>query len=194
MHNQAALETATGKSYWLSGSRAPEATHVRVGCRVQITHNIYSNGDLLAVNGAFGTLEDVAAPSELVRCSGKKDPVRFRVRLDHGQRVVEFGAIAVCGTPKQEGPLNAYISARSYEYPLQPAYAVTIHRVQGQTLPAAIVDCTDLFDAQQFYTACSRVRTLHGLYVQNFTSRVSNMVMSATQPGPVQRFMRENMS
>ncbi len=49
-------------------------------------------------------------------------------------------------------------------YPIVPAYAVTIHCVQGQTLDKAYVHA-DCFERYQLYTALSRVTSSEGLTI-----------------------------
>lgn len=58
--------------------------------------------------------------------------------------------------------------ARFKQIPLIPAYALTIHKSQGMTLDAAIVDCKNIFAFGQLYVALSRVRSLAGLKLINF--------------------------
>lgn len=52
--------------------------------------------------------------------------------------------------------------------PLRLAWAITIHRAQGLTLPGAIVDMGDVFAAGQAYVALSRVRSRENLRVLGF--------------------------
>jgi ATP-dependent DNA helicase PIF1 len=58
--------------------------------------------------------------------------------------------------------------ARFKQIPLLPAYALTIHKSQGMTLDAAIIDCKNIFACGQLYVALSRVRKLENLKVLNF--------------------------
>lgn len=48
------------------------------------------------------------------------------------------------------------------QVPLRVAYAMTIHKAQGQTLDAAVIDPAS-FSAGQLYVALSRVRSLDGM-------------------------------
>jgi ATP-dependent exoDNAse (exonuclease V) alpha subunit len=51
--------------------------------------------------------------------------------------------------------------------PLIPAYASTIHKVQGCSLDCAIVNCGDsIFSPAQAYVALSRVRSIEGLFIE----------------------------
>ncbi|GHU51338.1 hypothetical protein FACS189459_6890 [Bacilli bacterium] len=61
-----------------------------------------------------------------------------------------------------------------------PAYAITIHKSQGMTLDAAIVDCKNIFACGQLYVALSRVRDVENLKIINFDPKkimVSNDVV-----------------
>ena len=58
------------------------------------------------------------------------------------------------------------------QIPLQLAWAVTIHKIQGSTLNYAIVDVgNSIFEYGQSYVALSRVKTLEGLYLVSFTKK-----------------------
>jgi ATP-dependent DNA helicase PIF1 len=57
------------------------------------------------------------------------------------------------------------------QIPLLPSYALTIHKSQGMTLDAAIIDCKNIFACGQLYVALSRVRNIEKLKVINFNKK-----------------------
>lgn len=54
------------------------------------------------------------------------------------------------------------------QYPLKPAYAITVHKSQGQTYDHAVIDYSDggAFAPGQTYVALSRCRSLDGVRLQ----------------------------
>jgi ATP-dependent DNA helicase PIF1 len=55
------------------------------------------------------------------------------------------------------------------QYPVCLAWAMTIHKIQGATLPMAEMDIgKNIFESGQTYVALSRVKSLQGLYLSGF--------------------------
>ncbi|XP_060560753.1 uncharacterized protein LOC132720611 [Ruditapes philippinarum] len=65
---------------------------------------------------------------------------------------------------------NSDIASRM-QFPVKPAFALTIHKAQGMTLPWLEVDCNDIFKTGQLGVAISRVKSSKGLRVINFHPR-----------------------
>ena len=66
---------------------------------------------------------------------------------------------------------TSYQATRT-QFPLTLAWAVTIHRCQGLTLPGIVMDMTPAkgkFKPGQAYVAFSRVRTIDKLHIINYT-------------------------
>ena len=67
---------------------------------------------------------------------------------------------------------KASFQATRMQFPLTLAWAVTIHKCQGLTLPEIVIDMTPAkgkFRPGEAYVAFSRVRTLQTLYIINYT-------------------------
>ncbi len=60
---------------------------------------------------------------------------------------------------------NGKIRAQITQVPLRLAWSMTVHKSQGMSLDAAVMDLSQVFEYGQGYVALSRVRRLSGLYI-----------------------------
>ena len=68
------------------------------------------------------------------------------------------------------GTSNQVIGERS-QFPLKLAWGITVHKSQGQTLPAAYIHSGKEFVAGQLYVAASRVSSYQGVSILGFNSK-----------------------
>ncbi|MFH1178107.1 MAG: helix-turn-helix domain-containing protein [bacterium] len=68
---------------------------------------------------------------------------------------------------EEQGKVKASIS----QHPLRLAYAMTVHKSQGMSMDAAIMDLSKAFEYGQGYVALSRVRRLSGVYLIGLNKR-----------------------
>lgn len=96
------------------------------------------------VNGTIGTIADLNLESG-----------QLTLETDDGKRIVVARARIPSSCNETE-----YIN----QYPIVPAYALTIHKSQGLSLERATIE-PSCFAPGQLYTALSRLRSLQGLYL-----------------------------
>lgn len=136
-----------------------------VGTRVMLTENIWVERGL--VNGSMGTLCDFVWPSST-------DPLRMGppsallVHFDHYEGPCLYTTndglpVVPIFRSKRDFYYNSANCARQ-QFPLTVAYAITVHKSQGLTVPRAVLDIADReFNSGLRYVAVSRVKSLDGL-------------------------------
>lgn len=132
------------------GCLSPERLELKEGASVMFTKN---NPDEGYVNGTLGTVIGFDA--------AKKFPI---VRTRSGETVTAFPAEWMV----EEGD---EIIARVRQIPLRLAWSITIHKSQGVSLDAAVMDLSRVFEYGQGYVALSRVRTLRGISLVGLSDR-----------------------
>lgn len=130
-----ALVTALQKS-----CLAPATLKLKVGARVMFVKNLNEIG---CFNGTLGVVEHCDSYSITVKTHGGK-----KVSVEQETWRVE-----------EDGKIKAELK----QYPLRLAWAITVHKSQGMSLDAAIVDLRKSFAPGMGYVALSRVRSLEGL-------------------------------
>lgn len=68
---------------------------------------------------------------------------------------------------EEQGKVKASVS----QIPLRLAYAMTVHKSQGMSMDAAVMDLSRAFEYGQGYVALSRVRRLSGVYLTGLNAR-----------------------
>ena len=147
---------------------------VKINARVMITTNINVTDGL--TNGAMGTVTNIVIDER----TGKVSTILVSFNSKHvGQEQCPQVSIKV-----QTKMLYQYIrgnishtqkasyQATRSQFPLTLAWAVTIHKCQGLTLPEIVIDMTPAngkLKPGETYVAFSRVRTLVKLHIINYT-------------------------
>ena len=149
----------------------PHTLKLAVGAQVMLRRNIMCEDGL--VNGARGVIvgfkwldgaDHQAQPGLL--------PSAVLVKF-HDPRVGRIHSILVPGCDSEAveiRPISAKLFAQQgvtlqrTQLPLVPCWAATIHKVQGLSLDAAVIDLgPSMFEDGMAYVALSRVRTLDGV-------------------------------
>ncbi len=131
---------------------------VKVGERVMFVKNDSSSGHRY-YNGMLGTVTRFLYNDE-----EKKDYIE--VVNDEGDTITvghELWESLKYTLDNKTGEIKQEVDGTFCQYPLQAAWAVTIHKAQGLTFDRVAIDAADAFAFGQVYVALSRCRTLEGL-------------------------------
>lgn len=134
----------------IRGCLSPERLELKEGAAVMFTKNNSSAG---FVNGTLGTVIGFS--------SDKKYPI---IKTTDGMKIT---AEPMEWTIAEGDEVFAKIT----QIPLRLAWAMTIHKSQGVSLDAAVMDLSQVFEYGQGYVALSRVRTLSGVHLLGVNAR-----------------------
>ena len=126
------------------GCLSPENLELKIGAVVMCTKN---NPKERFVNGTLGTV------TGFEEFSGY--PI---IKTKNGKNIV---IAPMDWTVEENGKIRAQIT----QIPLRLAWAITVHKSQGMSMDAAVMDLSQVFEFGQGYVALSRVRRLSGLYL-----------------------------
>ena len=126
---------------------------LKEGAQVMFVKND-SSADKAFYNGMIGTVTEINEKNFFVRTKDtgvviKVEPEQWEnTRYEIDERTNEI-------TEEIEGTFK--------QFPVKPAWAITVHKSQGLTFDRAIIDVQRAFTHGQTYVALSRCRTLEGL-------------------------------
>lgn len=129
------------------GCLSPELLKLKKGAAVMFTKNSQQGK---FVNGTLGVVVDFDAETHFPVVETREGT---RIEVEPMDWVIE-----------EDGETRAKIT----QLPLRLAWAMTIHKSQGMSLDAAVVDLSRVFEFGQGYVALSRVRRLSGLYLLGY--------------------------
>jgi ATP-dependent DNA helicase PIF1 len=133
----------------LTNSKGEKVMVLKVGSFVMCTANIDMENGIC--NGAQGTIIDFIENSPVIKFNNGITKTLSK----HCWQSSDYPTISIT------------------QYPLQLAWAITIHKMQGATLESAVMDLgNNVFENGQIYVALSRVKSLEGLYLTEFNPRV----------------------
>ncbi|GAA5841864.1 hypothetical protein JCM3766R1_005592 [Sporobolomyces carnicolor] len=171
---------------YLNNFMAPERLVLKIGAQVMLIKNL----DTTLVNGTVGTVVGFGVPEleddpgdDLIEktTSELRNQARVAAALAAGK--IEKSPMIDWQTPagierkimareefKVEDNQGRRLASRK-QYPIILAWAMSIHKSQGQTIARVKVDLGKVFEKGQSYVALSRATSLDGLQVLNFDAR-----------------------
>lgn len=133
---------------------APKDLVLKVGCQVMLLKNLTPT----LVNGSVGIVESFSKKYE----NSRELPV---VKFTNGER-------RRLGPEEWDIEISGEVVAKRTQIPLMLAWAISIHKSQGQTIDWMQVDLAKTFEVGQAYVALSRGVSLENMRVLNFNSEV----------------------
>lgn len=153
-----------------------ELLQFKIGARVISVANLYNkNKELLAANGEIGTIIDIEnndgkinfkAPHSLKHVNS---PIKLTVQWDNGIiSDVTWHAWEIYNYVKKDSKIVHEELGNYIQMPLKLAYAITIHKSQGQTLSSVNIKNAygEIFAQGQLYVALSRVRNMSEMHLE----------------------------
>src|SRR3989344_1356368 len=132
------------------GCLSPEKLVLKVGAAVMCTKN---NMQERLVNGTLGT---VIGFDKISGYPVVKTRTGRRIEIEPMEWTVEE---------------NGKVKARIRQVPMRLSWAITVHKSQGMSMDAAIMDLSGTFEHGQGYVALSRVRRLSGLHILGWNDK-----------------------
>ena len=126
------------------GCLSPENLELKIGAVVMCTKN---NQKEKFVNGTLGVVEGFEEFSGYPFIKTKNGR---KITIPPADWMVE-----------ENGKVRAQIT----QIPLRLAWAITVHKSQGMSMDAAVMDLSQVFEFGQGYVALSRLRRLSGLFL-----------------------------
>ena len=137
---------------------------LKVGAPVMFTESdmsLSTKGKRRFYKGTFGTVSRIMTDHLIIAIPEADGRIREEKVIRERWRMSERD-----GTLRRLNP-QAYKRATDYvsQYPIELAWAITIHKAQGCSLENVFIDTEEVFESGQLYVALSRATHLGGLHM-----------------------------
>ena len=105
-------------------------------------------------NGKIGTVINIDEDTVTVKCEADEEPINV-VPLEWQKMKYSLN--------NETKEIKEIVEGTFVQYPLKPAWAITIHKSQGLTFEKVIIDAQAAFAHGQVYVALSRCTSLEGI-------------------------------
>lgn len=149
---------------------AEELLTLKIGAQVMVKQNaadrppnFQGKFESTIVNGTLGKVVEMPDDAQEDELSGKTGP-RVVIELENGDRVTIYLQRWERKIKEKVGDRWEERVVASFEQiPLALAWAISMHKSQGQSFEKVHIDATKIFAPGQLYVALSRCRSLKGL-------------------------------
>ncbi len=165
--NETRLDALGGKEYRfnaeISGDfpehayPAPSALKLKKGAQVMFLRNDAS-GEQRYFNGKIGKIVRISEDDIRIKCPGESSEIVVES--------LEWENIKYT-VNEESKEIQEDVIGKFRQFPLKPAWAITIHKSQGLTFEKAVIDAESAFAHGQFYVALSRCKTLEGMVLRS---------------------------
>ncbi|MBW0494136.1 hypothetical protein O181_033851 [Austropuccinia psidii MF-1] len=147
---------------------------LKVGTQVMLLTNLDRSGKL--VNGSRGVVIDWVEKARLGALSKRIHSDDYKKQAWYSklprrclpQVMFADGRVEVIEPYVWNVKVDSKLTLTRTQLPLLLAWAITIHKSQGQTLDRLCIDLTGVFEHGQAYVALSRARSLQGLQISGW--------------------------
>ncbi len=161
--NKDSLRSLPGKSYFFDAEiegefkeyqyPLPFTLELKKDAQVMFIKNDYS-GESRYFNGKIGIVSDISSDSIEVEFNDGSPPAIVDIYTWENKRYT---------LNKETNQIEEQLLGTFSQYPVKPAWAITVHKSQGLTFERAIIDVSKAFASGQVYVALSRLTSLDGL-------------------------------
>lgn len=183
-HVYNAIDSSTSKKGYLlaklqNSTLIPSELKLKIGAQVMLLANVdISNGFSNGATGLVVDFVDTKDPDACIKYSSfihEHTPLGATTVFPVVSFTIRGNVVTKIISPHVTKREDEYETATRLQVPLTLAWAVSIHKSQGMSIPYVHINCRNTFAQGQLYVALSRAMTLAGLWLVGFEA---SMIMA----------------